>query len=149
MVRRRRQSPRSLRAAVSIAMAIAPIACDGSPGRVAEAVPEQVAPQRSSSGQKQDSNVSGPGGAESPCPAVCELSAKIGCPAPAIECQRGCQEMLAGPHCRGQMRAFMRCLKNEPPEHWECGDQGVAAIKAGFCDREQREYAVCLRTAAP
>jgi hypothetical protein len=42
------------------------------------------------------------------------------------------------------MSSFYKCLVREPVEHWECGADGVAAIKVGFCDAEQEKAVSCM-----
>ena len=42
--------------------------------------------------------------------------------------------------CRAEMEAVMQCVIREPAKHWECSEQQIAAIKDGFCQREQLEF---------
>jgi hypothetical protein len=42
------------------------------------------------------------------------------------------------------MLRFYGCLVAEPLEHWECAPEGVAAIRDGFCQAEQRATVTCM-----
>ena len=48
------------------------------------------------------------------------------------------------PLCAAELQKFYGCLAAQPPEHWECVDDGTGAIRQGFCEREQAEFAACL-----
>lgn len=39
---------------------------------------------------------------------------------------------------------FYACLEKQPTKNWECGEDGVAAIKPGFCDGEQGSAVHCM-----
>jgi hypothetical protein len=43
-----------------------------------------------------------------------------------------------------EMGAFLVCLAGQPAKSWECDAQGVAAIRTGICDAEQRQVATCM-----
>ncbi len=46
--------------------------------------------------------------------------------------------------CSEAFLSFYGCLVTQPPKNWECGDDGVAAIRDGFCDPEQARAAKCM-----
>ena len=46
--------------------------------------------------------------------------------------------------CERQFAGFYRCLSGEPSEHWRCDEDGVAAIREGFCDKEQEATVQCM-----
>jgi hypothetical protein len=39
----------------------------------------------------------------------------------------------------------MDCLAREPRPHWECDDDGMPAIKDGYCTAQQAALAGCLQ----
>jgi hypothetical protein len=45
--------------------------------------------------------------------------------------------------CRAELEAFYACLAGEPPDHWECAEDGVAVIRDGYCDKQQERFALC------
>jgi hypothetical protein len=42
------------------------------------------------------------------------------------------------------MSQFFNCLVKEPVEHWECAEEGVAAIRPAYCDGEQQRAVRCM-----
>jgi hypothetical protein len=48
--------------------------------------------------------------------------------------------------CQDEFAAFYRCLKGKGDEKWECGDDGIAAIREGLCDPEQEKTVGCMET---
>ena len=40
------------------------------------------------------------------------------------------------------------CFAREPIGHWECNEEGEAAIKDGFCDAEQGKFVACAQKTA-
>lgn len=77
------------------------------------------------------------------CERICAASAKLGC-GQAQGCQTACVQMASTGGCRSELRAFYRCLETEPSEHWECLEDGTAAIREGYCENEQAQFARCL-----
>lgn len=77
------------------------------------------------------------------CTSICENSRTLKCKN-ASECQSNCQGMGSLRPCLQQVAAFYRCLASEPADHWECAEDGVAAIKEGYCNAEQAGAVVCL-----
>jgi len=53
--------------------------------------------------------------------------------------------MFEEPLCPGELDSFIRCALDEPMEHFECGDEGVAALQDGYCDWEQQAFATCVQ----
>ena len=93
-------------------------------------------------------NVMGEGIGRSPalgdlCVAICERSRKLRCGS-AAECERNCQAMGLVAGCNGQISAFYRCLAGQPLDRWECAEDGVAAIRDGFCEVEQERAVACV-----
>ena len=43
------------------------------------------------------------------------------------------------------MGAFLACLAEQPASHWDCND-GVAAIKPGYCESQQGNFAYCFES---
>jgi hypothetical protein len=78
------------------------------------------------------------------CTRICQHTVTLKCGG-ADECQKGCAEMFTVPACSNQMSAFLHCLEKEPVEHWECdADTAAAAIRDGYCKREQAAFFRCL-----
>jgi hypothetical protein len=46
--------------------------------------------------------------------------------------------------CNPQVASFYQCLKVQPLSNWECDDDGVGAIKVGFCEKEQAAAVGCM-----
>jgi hypothetical protein len=46
--------------------------------------------------------------------------------------------------CSSQMGAFYQCLLAQPLGNWECDEEGMAAIREGFCDQEQEATVRCM-----
>lgn len=81
-----------------------------------------------------------------PCHAVCERSAPLRCPA-GSECLARCEEMRASPVCPVQLAAVLRCFGTVPTARWECGEDGLPAVKDGECEPEQAAFAACFAAA--
>lgn len=47
--------------------------------------------------------------------------------------------------CNDAMAAFYRCLLRQPEKNWECSDDGVAAIREGYCEKEQKHAVGCMQ----
>lgn len=83
------------------------------------------------------------------CNRICEISGKIEC-AQASLCLDSCVKMMATPVCAAEVTHFLECLTNQAVEHWECDEDGVAAIKEPYCEGEQAATSTCLeREAGP
>ncbi len=78
------------------------------------------------------------------CVATCARSAPLGC-REAASCVRRCEELRAVPVCREKLRGVLRCFAMVPTSRWECGENGLPAVRDGECDVEQAEFAACLR----
>lgn len=50
--------------------------------------------------------------------------------------------------CGQEMSAALDCFARQPLAHWECNDDGDAAIKDGFCNDPQQRVADCLQKSA-
>jgi hypothetical protein len=81
------------------------------------------------------------------CTAICERSRKLRCKNTA-ECEHHCQAMGLVTGCNEQMVALYRCLGEQTLDHWECAEDGVAAIRDGFCELEQEKAVACVETKA-
>jgi len=80
---------------------------------------------------------------ENSCIGICQHSRALKC-AHADECMKNCIAMAAGTPCMGEFTAFYGCLSKEPAEHWECAEDGIAAIREGYCEKEQERVAACM-----
>jgi hypothetical protein len=47
--------------------------------------------------------------------------------------------------CTSDVKAFYACLVKQPVKNWECDDDGVAAIREGFCEKEQEKTVTCMQ----
>jgi hypothetical protein len=61
---------------------------------------------------------------------------------------KNCIGMGVGTPCSDQFSALYACLVREPVAHWECGEDGVAAIREGYCDKEQERAISCMEAKA-
>jgi hypothetical protein len=77
------------------------------------------------------------------CDAICEHSRELGCKN-AGDCMRNCMAMGALTPCTEPVAALYRCLVAQPTKNWECDEDGVAAIRQGFCDKEQGKTVACM-----
>jgi hypothetical protein len=84
---------------------------------------------------------------EQSCNSICERSRKLNCARPQ-DCMPNCLAMAIGSPCADEFTAFYRCLVQEPVEHWECAEEGVAAIREGFCEKEQERAVGCVEAKA-
>lgn len=55
-----------------------------------------------------------------------------------------CIAMASVTPCSEALQSLYRCLVDQPLTHWECAEDGVAAIRDGFCDAEQGQAAACM-----
>lgn len=78
------------------------------------------------------------------CHELCVASAKLGCKR-ANGCRSSCLMMVATKSCGRELNIFFECLKSQPLTSWECVEDGSAAIREGFCDKEQGDFAACLQ----
>lgn len=82
------------------------------------------------------------------CPSLCVHTARQRCGAGERECLTACEQMLDAPICTELIQAAYRCMAAQGNDAFECGDDGIAAIKDGLCDQEQGAVARCLRSSA-
>jgi hypothetical protein len=84
---------------------------------------------------------------EQSCKGICERSHTLKC-AHAEDCMKSCIGMGIGTPCSEPFAALYACLQREPPAHWECGEDGVAAIREGYCEKEQERTVDCMEAKA-
>jgi hypothetical protein len=77
------------------------------------------------------------------CSDLCERSRELKC-VNAAECKPHCLAMASATPCNEPMAAFYQCLLAQPIKNWECAEDGVAAIRDGFCSKEQQLVASCM-----
>jgi hypothetical protein len=80
---------------------------------------------------------------DSACKGICERSRALHC-ARANQCKTSCLAMGAGTPCTPQFLAFYDCLTHQPLERWECDEDGLGAIRPGFCDEAQERAVRCM-----
>jgi len=61
---------------------------------------------------------------------------------------KSCVSMAAGTPCTDAFKAFYGCLAREPAERWECAEDGIAAIREGYCEKEQERAVGCMEAKA-
>jgi len=103
--------------------------------------PVVVAPQTPSPTPNQEPH--GDPEIERACIAICERSQQLKC-SHASECMVNCLAMATVTPCTAEMTAFYQCLLKQPIKNWECDEDGVAAIRQGFCDKEQEKTVLCM-----
>ena len=78
------------------------------------------------------------------CATICARSRELQCKS-AAECLPNCLAMASVTPCREPMTAFYDCLVGQPVSHWRCDrESGVAQIREGFCEDEQRKTVSCM-----
>ncbi len=82
------------------------------------------------------------------CAEVCKRSADLRC-SQAAQCEPNCTAMAVGTPCGRPMAALYTCLVKQPLQHWECAEDGTAAIRDGFCDKEQENVVHCMDANMP
>jgi hypothetical protein len=85
---------------------------------------------------------------QDPCKVVCERSQALGCVKTA-ECAQTCAASRDIEVCTREMAAVLECITAHPIERWECGEEGLASIKSGYCDPEQATFMSCLGRKVP
>jgi hypothetical protein len=79
----------------------------------------------------------------STCSEICRRSQELRCKN-AHECEPNCRAMAALKPCRESVSALFGCLVRQPLTNWECAEDGVAAIREGFCEAEQARAVGCM-----
>jgi hypothetical protein len=77
------------------------------------------------------------------CTQICDHSRVLKCKAPDV-CKPNCLAMASLTPCGDEFRAFYGCLVGQPSQNWECSEDGVAAIREGFCESQQSRVAACM-----
>jgi hypothetical protein len=77
------------------------------------------------------------------CTQICDHSRVLKCKAPDV-CKPNCLAMASLTPCGDEFRAFYGCLVGQPSQNWECSEDGVAAIREGFCESQQTRVAACM-----
>jgi hypothetical protein len=84
---------------------------------------------------------------ERSCAKICEHSTALHCPH-ASDCTPNCLAMAIGTPCADEFAGLYRCLESEPSKHWECAEDGVAAVREGYCEKEQGAAVSCMEAKA-
>jgi hypothetical protein len=84
-----------------------------------------------------------PAAARESCRDICERSKQLNC-AHGDECLGNCIGMATLTPCSAEFAKLLPCWLKEPLAHWECGDDGVGAIREGYCDKEQADAVACM-----
>jgi hypothetical protein len=80
---------------------------------------------------------------ERSCREICDRSRRLNCENVA-KCMPNCLAMGSLTPCTAEVSSFYDCLVSQPPQNWSCAPDGVAAIRAGYCDKEQGETVACM-----
>lgn len=81
------------------------------------------------------------------CDQICSRSRELACTRQE-RCVQGCLEMASIDACKDAFAKLYSCLAAEPVSHWECAEDGVAAIRDGYCEKEQADAARCVERQA-
>lgn len=81
--------------------------------------------------------------AKASCSAVCERSKQLKCKN-TDECLPNCLAMVSLTPCTKEISAMLDCTLREPIARWECAEDGVGAIRDGYCDEEQGKAVTCM-----
>ena len=81
--------------------------------------------------------------AQTACRGICERSKQLKCKR-SDECLPNCYGTASLTPCSKEIGPLFACMLREPVEHWECGEDGIGAIRDGYCDKEQREAVACM-----
>ncbi len=76
------------------------------------------------------------------CSKICARSAPLACVG-GSECQSFCEELGTSLACHEQMTSVLTCFAEQGTERWECAEQGLPALKEGYCSGEQAAYRNC------
>ncbi len=137
---------------IFVLLGAAQLACarDPSPGpaeegraALAASAPSGAVHTPSAAQAADPASTAAPPSADAPCRAVCEQGKALHCPQSG-SCLEKCRAMLAVPVCRGELEHALACFARQPAEHWQCDEDGDAAIREGYCDAEQGAFAACL-----
>ena len=82
------------------------------------------------------------------CRDICDRSKQLKC-THADECLTNCAGMATLTPCSAEFSKLFPCWLKEPIAHWECGEDGVGAIRDGYCDKEQAEVVACMEKKMP
>ena len=129
-------------------------ACDETAGLVGTAADAGAQPLldantvQAAAGRVKSITVSGPKISINPevpaeCSAICDRSNHLKCKR-ASDCMKNCLAMTTTP-CAEPTISLYHCLITQSLEHWECGEDGVAAIREGYCDKEQAGVFACMQ----
>lgn len=77
------------------------------------------------------------------CAGICGRSTELRC-AHANDCERLCADSMREMPCQSHMATATACMLGRPASDWECSEDGLAAIKDGFCKPQQDAFANCL-----
>lgn len=122
-----------------------PVASDAAnPGSArAPSAPSPVPAERSSASPTAAPVVASAAPTSPACDKICSRSRELRCPREAL-CLQGCAEMAQVPGCAPQFERLYACLASQPLSHWECAEDGVGAIRDGYCEKEQGAAAGCV-----
>ncbi len=77
------------------------------------------------------------------CKDICDRSRRLKC-THVDECLPNCIAMASATPCSEEVAVFYECLNRQPLQNWECAEDGVAAIRDGFCNKEQGRAVGCM-----
>jgi hypothetical protein len=86
-------------------------------------------------------------GIEHDCDSICAHSRELKC-VHTSQCFANCVGMATLTPCGDEISTFYRCLVKQPTARWQCDEDGVAAIRDGFCNDEQARVVGCMQQKA-
>lgn len=91
----------------------------------------------------QPARITIPAAVQDTCRSICQRSTELKCKN-AGQCAANCVGMASLTPCSQPVSAMFSCLLREPLAHWSCAEDGVAAIREGYCDSEQAQAVACM-----
>jgi hypothetical protein len=77
------------------------------------------------------------------CRRICGRSVELKC-THASECEPNCVATASATPCAAAFSTFYDCLVRQPLQNFQCDEDGVAAVREGFCDNEQAAAVRCM-----
>lgn len=157
--RRARFGRNFTRSSVWLVVVLAAYGCDKKTAEpaataVASQSVAQPAPQRSEPATRDETGARSAASAApqaaaaagDPCEVVCQRSNELSCNK-REGCPALCKEMLLEDTCKAELLRALACFVKEPAKNWECGEDGLASIREGFCDAPQEQFLDCVTEA--
>lgn len=77
------------------------------------------------------------------CATVCEKTSAMPC-VDSSKCTSGCTQTYLQPVCRPELDAMLKCSASSSIDAFECGTDGVPALKETACEAKQEVATNCI-----